>query len=251
VIAHLGMYDIPALQGANDRFWGAIRARLGHGPGALTRGVDFWAVWTSPDLLLAQTCGMPFRTGLHGQVALVGTPDHRLSGCGPGYYCSVLVVRENSIVQAIDDLQGGVLAYNDAMSQSGWAAPMSHFNDHEIAFSRFVQSGGHAASAQMVTRGEADVAGLDAVTWELLKEHDPVAADLRVLAVTVPTPALPYITRPGGHLSDLRAAVAGAIADLTPQDRAALHLHGLASISKQTYLAVPTPPGPQEATKTA
>ncbi len=240
------MYDMPALQGANDRLWRAIRARLGYGPEGLTRGVDFWEVWTSPELLLSQTCGLPYRARLHRQVALIGTPDHRLPGCEPGYYRSVLVVRGESDVQAIGDLRGRVMAYNGALSQSGWAAPMCHFNNHGIAFSRFVESGGHGASAQMVARGEADVAGLDAVTWELLKAHDPVAGELRVLAATTPTPALPYITRPGDHVEALRAAVVGAIADLDPTDRAALHLHGLVAIPEETYLAVPTPPGPEQ-----
>ncbi|MCX8955299.1 hypothetical protein OU790_17900, partial [Ruegeria sp. NA] len=73
MIAMLGMYDMPEVQAANDRFWGLIRAHLGYGPEQLTRDADVWQVWLDPELVLAQTCGMPYRTRLHGRVQLVGT----------------------------------------------------------------------------------------------------------------------------------------------------------------------------------
>ena len=74
MIAMLGMYDMPAIQPANDRFWQAIRAHLGHGPETLTRDRDYWEMWQSPDLLLGQTCGLPYRSRLHGRVARIATP---------------------------------------------------------------------------------------------------------------------------------------------------------------------------------
>ncbi len=244
MIAHLGMYDMPALHGANDRYWQAIRARLGHGPDTLTRGVDFWDVWTSPDLLLSQTCGMPFRTRLADRVTLVGTPDYGLEGCTPGYYRSVLVVHADSDIVTPADLAGGIIAYNSAQSQSGWAAPMTHFTGLGVVFADHLASGGHGASALAVAEGRADVAGIDALTWELLIEHDPVVARLRVIGHTDPTPGLPYVTAPARDAAVLAEAVRAAIADLNPEDRAALHLVGLETIPASAYLAVPTPPGP-------
>lgn len=76
MIAFLGMYDMPDLHAANDRLWTLIRQHLGFGPDTLSRGLDPWEIWQSPDLVLAQTCGMPFRTRLHRDVALIGTPDY-------------------------------------------------------------------------------------------------------------------------------------------------------------------------------
>ena len=95
MIAALPMYDRPETAAATDRYWGLIRdglrAREIEAPDDLTRTDDLWTLWQSPDLVLAQTCGLPFRARLHGQVQLVGTPDFGLPGCAPGYYNSVII----------------------------------------------------------------------------------------------------------------------------------------------------------------
>jgi len=227
------------------RYWQGIRSALGYGPGTLARNVDFMETWQSPDLLLSQTCGMPFRTRLHGHVSLIGTPDYGLPGCRPGYYFSVLVVRADDKRQALTDFSGAKFAYNEALSQSGWAGPMIHLNRAKIRFDALVETGGHHASALAVAEGRADMAGLDALTWALLGEHESdLANNLRVIATTTPTPTLPYITAKGRDPVPVAAAVRVAIADLSDTDRRALHIKGLVDIPAQDYLAVPNPPGP-------
>jgi len=245
MIAMLGMYDMPALQDANDRFWQAIRAHLGFGPEYLSRDRDFLEMWRSPDLVLAQTCGMPYRTRLHGSVSLIGTPDYYgLPDCPPGYYQSVFVVHKDAPGDSLAEFSGGILAYNDAMSQSGWAAPMTHLQAGGVRIERFFHSGSHGASAQAVAHRYADIAGLDALTWALLQKHSDVAADLRVLGKTTPTPGLPYITASTRGVDALADAVRSAITGLSDADRGLLHLRGLVSIPAQAYLAVPTPARP-------
>lgn len=244
MIAWLGMYDMTPIRGANDRFWQAIRAELGDGPERLCRADDPWAVWQSPDLLLAQTCGMPYRTRLHRHVTLVATPDYGLPGCPKGHYNSVIVVRSDAAGNRIEDFAGGTLAYNEALSQSGWAAPATHFADRGLRFDRLLRTGAHAASARAVAEGRADIAGIDALTWALLCEHDPLAEALRVIDRTAPTPALPYITAGTRDPEPLRTALPRALARLSPADRAALHLRGFEVLPERAYLAVPTPPPP-------
>ena len=244
MIAWLGMYDMPALRGANDRFWQAIRAELGEGPDRLSRESDPWAVWQSPDLVLAQTCGLPYRTRLHERVTLVATPDHGLPGCPPGHYNSVIVVRRDAAGDRPEDFAGGTLAYNEALSHSGWAAPSTYFAERGIRFSKLLETGAHAASARAVAEGRADIAGLDALTWALMQAHDPVAGDLRVVGTTDAAPALPYITAAGRDPEPLRAALSRAVAALAPADQAALHLRGIEILPPATYLTVPTPPAP-------
>jgi len=241
------MYDLPPLHPVNDRYWQAIRAHLGEGPAELTRGRDLWEVWQSPDLFLAQTCGYPYRARLHGQVTLVGTPDYGLPGCPPGHYNSVFVARADDDRADPVAFAGARLAYNEALSQSGWAAPQTWARGRGLAFGSVVPSGAHAASARMVADGQADIAALDALTWELLQEHAPTARALKVVGRTDPTPALPYITAQGRDPAPIFAAIAAAIGDLAPRDRAALHLKGIVRIEPGAYLAVPTPPGPDEA----
>ena len=244
--AMLGMYDMPALRPVNDRFWSLIRAHLSEGPGKLTRDRDFWEIWQDPDLVFAQTCGMPYRTRLHGTVHLVGTPDYGLPGCPPGHYCSVFVARADD-ARILPELATGVFAYNEALSQSGWAAPVTHLSELGLAPARLLETGGHALSAQAVAEGHADFASLDALTWVLLQEHTDLGQRLRQVATTRPTPALPYITAITRDPAPVAAAVRAAIADLSPADRAALHIRGLIDIAPDLYLAVPNPPPPAAA----
>ncbi|UYV38818.1 PhnD/SsuA/transferrin family substrate-binding protein [Rhodobacteraceae bacterium D3-12] len=241
LIATLAMYDRAETAPANDAFWSAIRAALGDGPAALTRGDDLWALWQSPDLLLGQTCGLPFRARLHGHVTLVGTPDYGLPGCAPGYYNSVFVARDDTPLTA---RKGQRFAYNEPLSQSGWAAPALHMQALGITPGAFSQTGAHRASARAVAEGHADFAALDALSWAMIRAHDPFAADLHVIDATAPTPGLPFITALGRDPAPLRAAITTAINTLPDAHRSALHLRGLTTISEQDYLAMPTPPPP-------
>ncbi len=244
MIAMLGMYDMPALQPVNDRFWRSIRSQLGYGPERLTRDRDVWDVWLDPNLVFAQTCGMPFRTQLHGKVQLVGTPDYGLTGCPPGYYHSVFVARKDD-PRDLAHLSQGRFAFNEALSQSGWAAPITHLTELHLTPGRLLETGGHALSAQAVADGRADFASLDAVTWLMLKEHTDLGHKLRDVTKTEPTPALPYITANGQDANHIAATVRAAIKSLSREDLSALHLRGLIAIPADEYLAVPTPPAPQ------
>lgn len=244
MIASLPMYDHPALRGATDRYWQAIRTALGEGPSELTREPDLWAQWRARDLLISQTCGYPYRARLHGQVQLVGTPDYGLPGCGAGEYNSVFAVRTDDSRNTLAEFQGATFAYNEAMSQSGWAAPMLHARDSGVCFGRFIKTGGHAFSAQAVATGKADIAGLDALSWKLMQAHDAFAKGLKVIAVTPPTPVLPYITSRTTNIARLRTAMTEAITALSQDDRDALSLHGIVEIGSDRYLAVASPPPP-------
>ncbi len=242
MIASLPMYDRPETAAANDRFWDLIRGNLNiEAPEKLTRGGDMWDHWQSADLLLSQTCGLPYRTRLHGKVKLVGTPVHDLS-CGAGYYYSVVIARKNDARAAFSDFADTVIAVNGWGSQSGWAAPQNFASDHGFAFHKAHISGGHGASAQAVAEGVADIAALDAVSWKMLTLFDDFTRDLKEIAHTPPTPALPYISAMGRDADDLGDAVSAAIDQLAPDDRKALCLKGFTTIHSDDYLAVQTPP---------
>ena len=245
MIANLGMYDMPHAQAANDAFWSGIRAALGYGPETLTRDTDFWALWRSPDLLFAQTCGLPFRAHLHDQVALVGTPDYGLPDCPPGYYCSIIVCRQNDHRSTLSAFDGAAFAYNEGLSQSGWAAPMAHFAPIGLRPGALVETGGHALSAKAVAEGQAEFAALDALTHRMLATEDPdIIAQLRILDRTSPTPGLPFITSQSADSARIADAVAEAIDTLPTELRATLHLRGLIHISAAEYRALPLPPAP-------
>ncbi|WP_348539114.1 PhnD/SsuA/transferrin family substrate-binding protein [Ruegeria sp. R8_1] len=240
MIAALGMYDLPSLRPANDRYWSLIRSALGYGPVELTRVAEPWDIWLNPDLLFAQTCGMPFRTRLYGHVQLVGTPDYGLSGCPPGHYRSVFVARARDS-RGLADLSRGTFAYNEATSQSGWAGPLVHLERMGLCPLSGLETGSHAMSARAVAEGDADFAALDALTWLMLKEHTKLGTELRDVDATEPTPALPYVTSGTQDATAVAKAVRHAINALPPRDRNALHLLDLITIPAQDYLATPNP----------
>lgn len=243
-LASLPMYDWPEVRGPTDRLWAGIRDGLGARgidvPAALHRGAQ-WNDWLNPALVLSQTCGFPYRTALHGRVALVGTPDYGLPGLPAGYYQSVLVV-DAARPGDWTGFVGGRLAINGHDSQSGWAAPVNHAAASGLAFAAIVETGAHVRSAEAVAAGQADIAAIDAVTWRLIETWRPdLAAALRVAARTAPTPGLPLITAAGNDRALIAAAVEAAIAGLDAADRAALGVRGLVHIPAEAYLAVPTP----------
>jgi ABC-type phosphate/phosphonate transport system substrate-binding protein len=246
MIAALPMYDLPHVMAANDRLWARIRDGLRKAgqpaPDMLTRGVDNLLVqWQSPDLLLSQTCGMPYRTRLHGKVTLIGTPDYGLRGCPPGQYRSVFVAHKDDPRQSLPDFDGAHIAYNEPVSQSGWAAPQNHAATHGLTLRPALRTGGHRLSLQAVAEGRAPLAALDALTWELLCDHDPATKGVKVVGHTDPTPGLPYIAAIGANQPLLFDVIADAIAALSDDDRAVTRLRGLVAIPAQAYLAVPTP----------
>ncbi|WP_299865052.1 PhnD/SsuA/transferrin family substrate-binding protein [uncultured Roseobacter sp.] len=243
--ASLPMYDVASTQAANDRLWTEIRACYGAGPRALDRTTDPHKTWEDPDLVLSQTCGLPYRSALHGRVQLVGTPDYGVRGCPPGYYKSIIVVRKEDPRGDLAAFEGARLARNDVRSQSGWAAIEGHLAENGFGFSfagNTLDTGGHALSAEAVAEGRADLASLDAVTWTLIKRETSLAPQLRVLLSTRPTPGLPLITARGRDPDPLFTAVHSAISALSARDRARLLLKGIVAIPATDYLAEPLPP---------
>jgi ABC-type phosphate/phosphonate transport system substrate-binding protein len=236
MIADLSMYDWPGAGADTDAFWGEVARRLRDAgidaPVALARNPDVDASWNDPDLLLGQTCGMPFVSGFCGGARIVARPDYGLPGARGGFYRSAIIVRAEDTAgpdaasgpEAVLAQQGRRVAVNEWRSFSGHVALRAYLaglrgGARKPFFSEAVISGGHLNSARMVARGEADLAALDGVTWAMLQRHEPeVAARLVVLDMTARAPALPFITAPRFDeiRADLVAALDGAATALPP-----------------------------------
>jgi ABC-type phosphate/phosphonate transport system substrate-binding protein len=248
MIAALPMYDWAELHDVHDRFWSLIRDALRVGgvdaPDRLTRAESLWEVWRAPDLLLGQTCGLPYRKTLHAHVTLVGALDHGVDGAKPGYYRSALVVRQGDSAM-LADYRERVFAFNGDDSQSGYAAAQNHVAPLGWRFTRALHTSAHRDSAAAVATGKADIACIDAVTWRLICRFRPDTANaLQIIGMTEPTPGLPLITARTDLLLPLRQALTTALEQLDERDRAALGLsRALALLTPAEYLAVPTPPG--------
>jgi len=249
MLASLPMYDRAETRAANDRLWVGVRDRLRDAeidaPDGLTRADDLWGQWQAPDLVLSQTCGLPFRARLHDRVTLLASPDYGLDGCAPGYYRSVLVARVQDTRTRPEAFSGAPLAFNEALSQSGWAAVWEFARAEGLVLRPALATGSHRASALAVAEGRADWAALDAQTWRMIARWDRFAAGLAVIGATRPTPALSFVTAKGRDPVPIRAALVAAIADMTAQDRDTLGLRGVVELPPEAYLSVPIPPAPE------
>lgn len=231
MIAQLAMYDWPEFRAETDALWAGLRQALSDidfdAPAALDRDRDMWSAWRDPDLVLAQTCGLPFAARLAGEVSLLGAPIYDAPGCGAGTYRSWIVVRAADPAETLADLAGRRFAYNGRGSQSGWAALAAEVAP-EAHFGALHETGAHRASIQAVAEGKADCAAIDAVSWALAEAVEPAAAQLRILMGAKPTPGLPFITRrrSGAEVAAMQAAIGDAIEALPASVKAALRLTG-------------------------
>ena len=208
MIAAFQMYDWTEVRSRTDRFWAAVGGYLrDQGIGApvdLTRADDIHAPWPRHDLLLGQTCGLPYVSGRCGEAILVGRPDYGIEGAEGGEYRSALVCRADD-GRTLAHFRGARAAINDLGSQSGCNALADSVNalsgeGDEPFFGSVVLSGAHRKSATLVADGDADIAAIDGVAWALFGELEPERhARLRMVGWSRACPALPFITAPGNR----------------------------------------------------
>ena len=243
-IACLPMYDWPEVRSATDALWSAIAARLlEHGlsaPERLDRTAVREQAWVSPDLALSQTCGLPFMRSLTGKVVLLGSPIYDLPYDQPGDYCSLLVARANDSAAGLEDFRGRRVVFNGPDSQSGYVALQCVIAALAVDGSFFgdgVTSGSHRASIVAVAENRADIAAIDAVSWQLALDHEPAAKRLKVIAETPLTPGLPLITRLANadHRNAMLEAIGEAIDDLDPAVRRQLRVSGIRPRAEAEY----------------
>ncbi|QDC10574.1 hypothetical protein FHY55_15600 [Oceanicola sp. D3] len=243
--AGLPMYLRAETEPALNLFWGIIRdgiiargaALADDLPEALEAPESLWSLWESPDLILGQSCSLPYRGRLRGKVDYVITLDHALPGCPAGYYNSVVVTRPGGVPE-------GVLAYNSRNSQSGWAAAREVIEAGRAQASGVLSTGAHIDSARAVAQGRADWACIDAQTWAMLGRWEPVAASLEERFRTAPTPGLPLICAPGQNATEIAGAVEEAVQLLDPPARETLGLQGAVRLGAKVYLDMPIPQAP-------
>lgn len=245
LLASLPMYDRPELKEVHQAYWSLIQKHLIvnsiPAPKELTENGIGFEFWTHKNLVLSQTCGMPYRTVLHDKCKLIGTPDYGLEGCKPGYYRSAIIVRKDATGETIQDFKYARLAYNSKDSQSGFAAIFNYMKTTNSWFASNIETTGHAQSANAVANGKADIASIDAVTWCLIEKYDALSNQLRVLEWTEPTPGLPLICSLQFDRNVIFDCVSKAIQELSNTHKNALGIRALIKIDAAKYLQIPNP----------
>lgn len=240
-IACLPWYDFSELQPHNDELWQRIARGLRERgldgvPGDLDRATPYTEQWSSRGLLLGQACGYDALLTQRHQLRIVATPCFGFAGCTGSNYSSVVVVRKSSSVHTLEELAGTRCVINTPTSHSGMnvlralVAPLANAG----RFFRSVQiSGAHEHSLRMLTRGDADVAAIDCITYGLLARHRVGATDeLRIIHRTRQVPAPPFVT----HRSTSERTVAAlreALADALPHT--GLSLLGIEKLELAEY----------------
>jgi ABC-type phosphate/phosphonate transport system substrate-binding protein len=246
-VAFLPMYAVRGAQNHSESLWTGLRDSLRRSGLEAPEEVSSFASrpdgWLHRDLILGQTCGLPYITTLCDAVELVGTPDYGVDGCPPGFYHSTLVVSADDKRRRLSEFAGGVFAVNGTESQSGYAAMMraaAPFARDGQFFGRAIHTRSHDASMRLVAKGLADIAAIDSVTWRMSRQFDPDNAALRSIGTTEPTPGLPFIAARAKWNQRLFEAVRGGVAALPDQTRRAFGLRGVTPLRRADYEVIRT-----------
>jgi len=240
VIASLAMYPFAHVRAATNELWAAIRRNLGWGPDELEWNVLTPDVWSDPNLLLAQCCGWPLVAELADSIAVLGTFDYAVPDSMDGTYRSLIVTGTD---RSLDELRADPstqAAVNDHSSLSGWISFQHVWGGKPQNF----VTGAHIESCRALVDGRAQVACIDAVSFNLFEEFEPTAvAGLRVIGHGPRIPCLPIFV-PSQHVAkvpELRSAFAAAVADpALAVARRALRIRGFEPRDRADYLPVLT-----------
>ncbi|MDA9981565.1 PhnD/SsuA/transferrin family substrate-binding protein [Gammaproteobacteria bacterium] len=204
MIASLPMYDFPEVRRPVDALWrGMVRHLKREGvknvPQQLLHNRHLNDLWSDKNLFISQCCGYDILHRYRDCLQVLGTPWFDVPGCSNGHYASIVVVPESSTHQDVIDMLGAVVVINGPESHSGMNALFSLVEPYSRKgrfFSEVKISGSHAESLDTVRRGDADVAAVDCLTYELLRRYRPTAIDgTRPLGRTFDAPAPPYVSR--------------------------------------------------------
>ncbi len=217
--ASLPMYNLPEMGPVNARFWEDLRgllieAELRDVPETLSFDCPPVPERIGPEVLFSQVCGYPLETIFSGQAVRIGTPCYDAPGCDGPSHCGLFVVPASSKAGELRDLQGGKFLFNHRHSNSGMNLPrraLAEVADGRPFFAQVIETGSHPGNLDRIARGEADATSVDCVTFAFWSHYRPQAArQVRVLARTPPSPAIPFVTSaatPAATVEILRAAL--------------------------------------------
>lgn len=207
------------------------------------------ALWARADMGCAFMCGHPLSRAVPAPVVLAAPrPSPERYGGRPAYWTD-LVVRAADGPATLDDAWGTRMAFTTPDSQSGYQAPRRFFAPFAAARGGrlFAATVGPLITPRGVVDalidGRADIGPLDAYAHDLLRVHEPaLAAQLRVVASTPPTPIPPLVAAPGIDpqvAARLRSALLEVDAEpALAAQRKALQLAGFAPIALTDYRAI-------------
>lgn len=133
---------------------------------------------------IAFVCSSPYCI-LHDEIGmeLLAVPEVS----GKKTYRSYIIIRRDSPVKSLEELEGRSFAFSDPLSNSGYLAPryMIHKmgKNSDKFFKKQLFSGSHDNSIKFVAERFVDAAGVDSLIWEYYNKVNPEFTSLtRILA---------------------------------------------------------------------
>jgi ABC-type phosphate/phosphonate transport system substrate-binding protein len=246
--ASLPLYGLSELREAKAAFWRALRLefeRLGgeHAPEFLDFARPTVPARIEPEMFFSQICGYPLQKLFPARARVLAAPAYDAEDCDGATHCGVFVVHRQSRSGCLADLRGCRFVFGGPHSNSGMNLPrraIAEIAGGSAFFGTAVETESQPGNLELVARGEADATCVDNVTYAYVRRHRPqVAARLRVLARTPPSPSIPFVTaratEPATVERLVRALREVATAQRWAQVRAGLMLRDIVPIDGAAY----------------
>ena len=158
---------------------------------------------------LSHICGLPLVSQFQGRLMPLCAPHFDVEGIDGPEYFSYFMVRKNSHIQSIEQSRDCVVAINSIDSNSGMGVFRHELKKNygidqlEFFFQDIIYSGAHTESVQYLLEGKADIAAIDAVTYNYLQDINPeLALELRIVGHSVKMTSPPLVTNMGNPICD-------------------------------------------------
>jgi ABC-type phosphate/phosphonate transport system substrate-binding protein len=204
------------------------------------------ALLRAPALWFGHTCGYPLMTALQDYVTPFCVPLFDVPGTEGRMYSSRIIVSADSHIESIEDCRGLVCAMNNPDSNSGMNVLRHAFADISAGMPVFrdvITTGGHLHSLEAVANGNADIAAIDCVSYQLIADSQPdLIGRIRVIGASVQTCGLPLVM---AHATFSETDTQGvtdclnhALATCDDQVESVLHLNGFSEVTLDDYASI-------------
>ena len=197
-------------------------------------------------LLFGHTCGYPYLKFHSRDYVPVCVPVFDAAGVSGSLYSSRMIVPANSGIDSLAACRGKTVALNGYDSNSGM-----NLLRYELAragagpgfFGKVMISGGHPASLEAVASGEAQLAAIDCVSFQLLADFEPaLVAAVDSIGFTAQSCGLPFIVARDRDSPELRAGLLQdlerALQTCPPEVLANLHLQAFEGVGESDYQSI-------------
>ena len=239
-----GMYSFtPGLQNAWRDLFRNLHRHLG-----LEASQAFHVCFDFPDSIeqsgrfsVLHTCGYPYISSLRQTHRLVCVPEFDMQGTRNLHYASWFVARADDERHSLEQFRNSIAVINTLDSNSGMNVlrhAISKIAEGGRFFNGVLVSGAHLRSLDLILRGAADIAAIDAVTWDLAARQGVAQTDgLKIIGVSEYTAGLPFVTGNDGIFPphDLCQAFNACLGELSPQWKDLLRIRTFSPVETKQY----------------